>query len=89
MVDPPLPAFFRNAIVDLLAELARIRREVEALRSWKPSGAFEEIPDAKGFRYLPEVSARADGAVDISVTVGWGASGENGLTVTVQGVRGS
>lgn len=65
----------------------------EALKAWKPEAAFKPLEAAPQFRQKTEIASRPDGAVEISVTLGWeptsadGQTFSSGQTMTIKGLR--
>ncbi len=50
----------------------------EDLLQWNPAEAFRPIEAQPRFHYKPTVAARPDGAVDVTVAVGWDPSDAEG-----------
>lgn len=65
--------------------------EAGGLSEWSPGKDFRPVEAMPKFLYLPEISTRADGIVEITVSVGWDSEGPDfqGKLVTVKGARNS
>lgn len=65
--------------------------EADGLIEWKPGAEYRPVAAMPKFLYLPAISTRADGVIEITVSVGWGSEGPDfqGKLVTVKGARNS
>lgn len=75
-----------------LQELERLRAcPYASLRAWTPPAKGTFFPDHPRFTCQDHVAARVDGALDLTVEVGWGprtgGSFAPGNSITLQGVK--